>query len=388
MSMTDVVIVDAVRTPMGRSKAGVFRNVRAEDLSAHLIRALLTRNSALKASEIEDIIWGCVQQTLEQGFNVARMASILAGVPYSVAAQTVNRLCGSSMSAIHTATMSIQTGNGDVFICGGVEHMGHIPMTHGVDFNPALSVHAAKASGMMGLTAEMLGKVNAVSREAQDAFALESHMRATRATQNQEWANELVPTAGHDADGAPVMVKVDEVVRPETTLEALASLKPSFDPKGGTVTAGNSSAISDGASAVLMMSAARAQELGLKPLAKVRAIAAAGCDPAVMGRGPVPATQKALKRAGLSLADIDYFELNEAFAAQALAVVKELKLGDRMDRINVKGGAIALGHPLGCSGARITGALAHILNERDAQFGVATMCIGLGQGVATVLERV
>ncbi len=388
MSMTDVVIVDAVRTPMGRSKAGVFRNVRAEDLSAHLIRALLARSPSLKAGEIEDIIWGCVQQTLEQGFNVARMASILAGVPYSVAAQTVNRLCGSSMSAIHTATMSIQTGNGDVFICGGVEHMGHIPMTHGVDFNPALSVHAAKASGMMGLTAEMLGKVNAVSREAQDAFALESHMRAARATANKEWANELIPTAGHDADGAPLMVEVDEVVRPETTLEALAGLKPSFDPKGGTVTAGNSSAISDGASAVLMMSAARAQELGLKPLAKVRAIAAAGCDPAVMGRGPVPATQKALKRAGLTLADIDYFELNEAFAAQALAVVKELKLGDRMDRINVKGGAIALGHPLGCSGARITGALAHILNEQDAQFGVATMCIGLGQGVATVLERV
>jgi acetyl-CoA acyltransferase len=372
---------------MGRSKAGVFRNVRAEDLSAHLIRALLTRNSALKASEIEDIIWGCVQQTLEQGFNVARMASILAGVPYSVAAQTVNRLCGSSMSAIHTATMSIQTGNGDVFICGGVEHMGHIPMTHGVDFNPALSVHAAKASGMMGLTAEMLGKVNAVSRGAQDAFALESHMRATRAMVNREWANELIPTAGHDADGVPVMVESDEVVRPDTTLEALASLKPSFDPKG-TVTAGNSSAISDGASAVLMMSSARARALGLKPLAKVRAIAAAGCDPAVMGRGPVPATQKALQRAGLTLADIDYFELNEAFAAQALAVVKELKLSDRMDRINVKGGAIALGHPLGCSGARITGALAHILNEKDAQFGVATMCIGLGQGVATVLERV
>jgi len=388
MSMTDVVIVDAVRTPMGRSKAGVFRNVRAEDLSAHLIRALLARSPSLKAAEVEDVIWGCVQQTLEQGFNVARMASILAGLPYSVAAQTVNRLCGSSMSAIHTATMSIQTGNGDVFICGGVEHMGHIPMTHGVDFNPALSVHAAKASGMMGLTAEMLGKVNAVSREAQDAFALESHMRAARATAGREWARELVPTAGHDADGAPVMVDADEVVRPDTTLEALAALKPSFDPKGGTVTAGNSSAISDGASAVLMMSAARAAELGLKPLAKIRASAAAGCDPAVMGRGPVPATQKALKRAGLTLADIDYFELNEAFAAQALAVVKELKLGDRMDRINVKGGAIALGHPLGCSGARITGALAHILNERDAQLGVATMCIGLGQGVATVLERV
>lgn len=386
--MKEVVIVDAVRTPMGRSKKGVFRNVRAENLSSHLIKALLERNDSLKASEIEDIIWGCVQQTLEQGFNVGRMASILAGVPYTVAAQTVNRLCGSSMSAIHTATMSAQTNNGDVFICGGVEHMGHVPMTHGVDFNPALSLHAAKASGMMGLTAEMLGKMHGVSRQAQDEFALESHMRATRATQNNEWANELIATAGHDSDGAPLMVGHDEVVRPETTLEALGKLRASFDPKGGTVTAGNSSALSDGASAVLMMTREKADELGLKPLAKIRSIAAAGCNPAVMGRGPVPASDKALKRAGLSLADMDYIELNEAFAAQSLAVIKEMKLQDRMDVINVKGGAIALGHPLGCSGSRITGALAHILNEKDAQFGLATMCIGLGQGVATVLERI
>lgn len=386
--MQDAVIVDAVRTPMGRSKGGVFRNVRAEDLSAHLIKALLERNAALKPKEIEDIIWGCVQQTLEQGFNISRMASILAGVPYTVAAQTVNRLCGSSMSAIHTAAMSVQTGNGDTFICGGVEHMGHIPMTHGVDFNPAISLHAAKASGMMGLTAEMLATLNGISRERQDEFAVESHMRAARATQNKEWANELVPTAGHDADGVPLMVDFDEVVRPETNMEGLGKLRPAFNPKGGTVTAGNSSAISDGASAVLIMSAAKANELGLKPLAKIRSVAAAGCDPAVMGRGPVPASKKALERAGLTLADMDYIELNEAFAAQSLAVLKEMKLMDRLDRINVKGGAIALGHPLGCSGARITGALAHILNEQDGQFGLATMCIGLGQGVATVLERV
>jgi acetyl-CoA acyltransferase len=284
--------------------------------------------------------------------------------------------------------MSVQTGNGDTFICGGVEHMGHIPMTHGVDFNPAISLHAAKASGMMGLTAEMLATLNGISRERQDEFAVESHMRAARATQNKEWANELIPTAGHDADGVPLMVDFDEVVRPETNLEGLSKLRPAFNPKGGTVTAGNSSAISDGASAVLIMSAAKAQELGLKPLAKIRSVAAAGCDPAVMGRGPVPASKKALERAGLSLADMDYIELNEAFAAQSLAVLKEMKLMDRLDRINIKGGAIALGHPLGCSGARITGALAHILNEQDAQFGLATMCIGLGQGVATVLERV
>lgn len=384
--MKDVVIVDAVRTPMGRSKGGVFRNRRADDLSAHLVRSLLARNAALNPADIEDVIWGCVQQTLEQGFNVARFISVLADVPHTVSAQTVNRLCGSSMTAIHTATMGVQTGNGDVFVCGGVEHMGHVGMNHGIDFNPALSLHAAKAAGMMGLTAEMLGKLNGINRKDQDVFALESHMRATRATELKEWANEIVPTEGHDSDGVPVNVRHDEVIRPETTLEALSALKPSFDPTG-TVTAGNSSAISDGASAVLVMSADKAKELGLKPLARIVSMASAGCEPSIMGRGPVPATKKALARAGLSLADMDYIELNEAFAAQSLAVMKELKILDRQDIVNIKGGAIALGHPLGCSGARITGALAHILNEKGARYGLATMCIGLGQGVATILER-
>ncbi len=385
--MKDVVIVDAVRTPMGRSKGGVFRNVRADDLSAHLIKALLERNAALDPKEVEDVIWGCVNQTLEQGFNIARFAAVAAGLPEEVAAQTVNRLCGSSMTALHSAAMAAATGNGDVFIVGGVEHMGHIPMTHGIDVNPALSLHAAKAAGMMGITAEMLGRFNMVSREAQDQFAYESHMRATRATEKKEWANEIVPTQGHDQDGFLRSVSYDEVVRPETTVEALAALRPSFDPTG-SVTAGNSSAISDGAAAMLVMTAGRAKELGLTPMAKIRSMASAGCQPSMMGRGPVPATKKALKRAGLALDDIEYFELNEAFAAQSLAVIGELKLKDRMDRINLKGGAIALGHPLGCSGARITGALAHILNEQDATLGVATMCIGLGQGITTVLERV
>ena len=386
--MKEVVIVDAVRTPMGKSKGGTFRNTRAENLSAHLIKALMKRNEAVSPKEIEDVIWGCVQQTLEQGFNIGRMASVLAELPYTVPAQTVNRLCGSSMTAIHTASMSIQTGNGDTFICGGVEHMGHVPMMHGVDLNPALALNVAKAAGMMGLTAELLGKMNGVSRQAQDEFAYESHMRAHQATQNKGWANELIPTPGHDSDDVPLMVDYDDVIRPETTVEALSKLRASFDPKNGTVTAGNSSAISDGAAAVMLMSLDRANELGLKPLAKIRSIAAAGCDPSVMGRGPVPATKKALKRAGLALDDIDFIELNEAFAAQSLAVLKEMKLLDRQDIVNVKGGAIALGHPLGCSGARITGAVAHILNEQDAQFGLATMCIGMGQGVATVIERI
>jgi acetyl-CoA acyltransferase len=386
--MKEVVIVDAVRTPMAKSKGGYFRNVRAEDLSASVIKAILARNPSLNPKEIEDIIWGCVQQTKEQGFNISRMASILAGVPYSVSAQTVNRLCGSSMTAIHAATNAIQSGNGDVFLCGGVEHMGHIPMTHGVDINPSLSHGATKIAGMMGLTAEALGMMNMVSRKAQDEFACTSHLRAAKATESNAWANEIIPIEGHDTDGCLISVDYDEVIRPETTVEKLSNLRPAFNPKGGTVTAGNSSAISDGAAGLLLMSREKAEALGLKPLAKIRSVASAGCAPSLMGRGPVPASKKALKRAGLELGDINYIELNEAFAAQSLAVLKEMKLMDRQDIVNVKGGAIALGHPLGCSGARITGALAHIMVENDAEFGLSTMCIGLGQGVATVLERV
>jgi acetyl-CoA acyltransferase len=381
----EVVIVDAVRTPMGRSKGGVFRHVRAEDLSAELVKALLERNPAVDPEAIEDVIWGCVQQTLEQGFNVARQVSLRAGLPFSVSGQTVNRLCGSSMTAIHTATTAIKAGIGDIYLCGGVEHMGHVPMTHGYDGHPGLSLNVAKASAMMGLTAEMLATMFKISREAQDSFAATSHQRAGAALANGGFANELVPIAGHDADGIPVMVDYDEVVRPDTTVETLSGLRPAFNPKG-SVTAGNSSAISDGASAVLVMSADKAEALGLEPMARIVSMASAGCDPSTMGRGPVPASQKALARAGLELKDIDYFELNEAFAAQSLAVLTEMQLLDRQDVINVKGGAIALGHPLGCSGARITGALAHVLRENNARFGLATMCIGMGQGVATVIE--
>ncbi|MCK9385258.1 MAG: acetyl-CoA C-acyltransferase FadA [Nevskia sp.] len=384
--MTDVVIVDAVRTPMGRSKGGAFRNVRAENLSAELIKALMLRNAALNPKEIEDVIWGCVQQTLEQGFNVARQISLLAGLPIEVSGQTVNRLCGSSMTAIHTAVGAIKAGAGDVYICGGVEHMGHVPMDYNFDGNPELSLNTAKAAAMMGLTAEMLATMFQLPRQKQDEFALASHQKAYAAYKNGEFKNEIVPIVGHDADGAPQWVDFDEVVRPSANLEDLGKLRPAFNPKG-SVTAGNSSAISDGASAVLVMSADKAKALGLKPLAKIVSMASAGCDPSTMGRGPVPASKKALQRAGLDIKDIDYFELNEAFAAQSLAVMTELKILDRMDRVNIKGGAIALGHPLGCSGARITGALAHILNQKDGRYGLATMCIGMGQGVATVIER-
>ncbi|QSD36472.1 acetyl-CoA C-acyltransferase FadA [Pectobacterium brasiliense] len=387
--MEKVVIVDAVRTPMGRSKGGAFRQVRAEDLSAHLMRSLLSRNAALDAREIDDIYWGCVQQTLEQGFNVARNAALLAEIPMNVPATTVNRLCGSSMQALHDAARTIMVGDADVCLIGGVEHMGHVPMNHGVDFHPGLSRTIAKAAGMMGLTAEMLGRMHNISREMQDQFAARSHQRAHSATQSGAFRHEIIPTAGHDADGVLQRFDYDEVIRPDTTVDSLAALKPAFDPVNGTVTAASSSALSDGAAAMLIMSESRAASLGLPVRVRIRAMAVVGCDPSIMGYGPVPATKLALKRAGLSLADIGIFELNEAFAAQTLPCIKDLGLLEQLDeKVNLNGGAIALGHPLGCSGARISTTLINLMEGRDVQFGVATMCIGLGQGIATVFERV
>ncbi|MCU1799690.1 acetyl-CoA C-acyltransferase FadA [Pectobacterium polaris] len=386
--MEKVVIVDAVRTPMGRSKGGAFRQVRAEDLSAHLMRSLLSRNAALDTREIDDIYWGCVQQTLEQGFNVARNAALLAEIPMNVPATTVNRLCGSSMQALHDAARAIMVGDANVCLIGGVEHMGHVPMNHGVDFHPGLSRTTAKAAGMMGLTAEMLARMHNIGREMQDQFAARSHQRAHSATQLGAFRNEIVPTAGHDADGALQRFDYDEVIRPDTTVDSLAALKPAFDPVNGTVTAASSSALSDGAAAMLIMSESRAASLGLPVRARIRAMAVVGCDPSIMGYGPVPATKLALKRAGLSLADIGLFELNEAFAAQTLPCIKDLGLLEQLDeKVNLNGGAIALGHPLGCSGARISTTLINLMESRDVQFGVATMCIGLGQGIATVFER-
>ena len=384
----DVVIIDAVRSAMGRSKGGMFRHVRAEALSAELMKALFRRNPGVDPVEVEDVIWGCVNQTLEQGMNIARNALLLAGLPHTVPGQTINRLCGSSMQALHAAAAQIMTGQGDVFLVGGVEHMGHVGMMHGIDLNPAASRQYAKASNMMGLTAEMLGRMHGISREMQDRFAVRSHALAWQATQTGRFSREIVGIEGHDADGALMLCEVDEVIRPETSLEGLAALPPAFDPKNGTVTAGSSSAISDGASAMLVMSAERATALGLVPRARVRAMAVAGCDPAIMGYGPVPATKKALRRAGLKITDIQVAELNEAFAAQALSVLKDLDLADvAEEKVNLNGGAIALGHPLGCSGARITTTLLNAMEWKDASLGLATMCIGLGQGIATVIER-
>lgn len=386
--MKNAVIVDCIRTPMGRSKNGCFRHVRAEDLSASLMKGLLERNPQVNPIEIEDIYWGCVQQTLEQGFNVARNAALLAGIPHEVGAVTVNRLCGSSMQALHDAARAIMTDQGDMFIVGGVEHMGHVPMNHGVDFHPGMATSVAKAAGMMGMTAELLSQLHGIERQQMDEFAARSHRRAHQATVEGRFNAEIYPVEGHDADGARCLIEHDEVIRPETTVEGLSQLRPVFDPANGKVTAGSSSALSDGAAALLVMSEDKAKELGLTIRARVKSMAIAGCDPSIMGYGPVPASKKALKRASLTVADIDLFELNEAFAAQALPVVKDLGLSEVVDsKVNLNGGAIALGHPLGCSGARITTTLINLMEANDAKLGLATMCIGLGQGIATVIER-
>jgi acetyl-CoA acyltransferase len=280
-------------------------------------------------------------------------------------------------------------GQGDVYMIGGVEHMGHVPMNYNIDLNTQLNKTTAMASGSMGLTAELLGKQNGITREMQDTFAARSHQRAHQAHLDGRWNNEIAAIAGHDETGRMIMVESDEVIRPDCTVESLAGLRPVFDPVNGTVTAATSSAISDGASAMLLMSADRAKALGLKPRAKIRSMAVSGCDAAIMGYGPVPATKKALARAGLSMNDIDIAEFNEAFAAQALSCIKQLGWLEQYDeKVNQNGGAISLGHPLGCSGSRITTTLLNVMEQQDHTIGLATMCIGYGQGIATIIERI
>lgn len=385
--MFEVVIVDAVRTAMGRSRHGVFRHQRAETLSAQLMRALLQRNTALDPTTIDDVYWGCVQQTQEQGFNLARTSLLLAGLPSTVPGVTVNRLCGSSMQALHDAARAIMVGDARICLVGGVEHMGHLPMQHGIDFHPALSRVMAEGSTMMGMTAELLARHYAIGREEQDRFALRSHQLASAAQNSGALAREIVPMEGHDPDGGLIRVMRDEVVREQATLESLSRLPPVFDPHAGSITAGNASALSDGAAALLLMSQPMANALGITPLAYVRATSVIGCEPARMGLGPVPAIAKVLARAGLQLADISRLEINEAFAAQTLACLRELEMEDWPLRLNSQGGAIALGHPLGCSGARLLTTLSHQLQTQQGRFGIASMCIGLGQGIATLLER-
>jgi acetyl-CoA acyltransferase len=367
----------------------MYRHVRSDDLAADLVSALLSRNENINPAEIDDIIWGCVNQTKEQSFNLARMMSLMTQIPHTVPAQTVNRLCASSMSALHIAAQSVMAGCGDLFIIGGSEHMGHVPMTEGLDPNPRLSKHIAKASGMMGLTAEALAMMHGVSRLQQDEFAVRSHQRAHAAQIAGHFAKEIIAREAHDANGARVLVSADETIRPDTSVESLAGLRPAFMPKGGTVTAGTSSQITDGAAAMIIMSAGKAKALGLAPKAKVVSMGVSGVDPSVMGYGPVPSSQKAMQIAGMTIKDIQTAELNEAFAAQSIPVLNDLGLMDDVDqKVNLYGGAIALGHPLGCSGARIMTTLLNVMEQEDTQVGLATMCVGLGQGVSTILERI
>jgi acetyl-CoA acyltransferase len=383
----DAVIVDFARSAMGRSKNGCFRNVRADDISATIIKGLLARNPTFDPATIDDMLWGCVMQREEQAFNIARNILLLAGIPHTVPAQTINRLCGSSMAALHTATANIRAGMGDVYLIGGVEHMGHLPMYESININPLLGLSVAKAAGNMGMTAEYLALLHGINRQQMDEFGARSHQMAAQARDQGKFQREIIAVEGHNSDGFLMPIEEDETIRPDTTVEALSKLPPVFDPKNGQVTAGTSSQLSDGASVMLVMSAERAQALGLKPIARVVSVGLAGVDPSIMGYGPVPSTEKALKAANLTIEDIEAVELNEAFAAQALPVLKDLKLLDHMDKVNAHGGAIALGHPFGCSGTRITGSLLTVMQDRDLTLGVSTMCIGLGQGITTVLER-
>jgi 3-oxoadipyl-CoA thiolase len=395
-------IVSAVRTPVGRY-GGALAAVRPDDMAAAVLRAVVER-APIDPALVEDVILGCANQAGEDNRDVARMAVLLAGFPVEVGGLTVNRLCGSGLQAINSASHAIEVGDGDVFIGGGVESMTRAPYvmakpdaawdrgprelqdtTLGWRFvNPKLAEHYYPYS--MGETAENVAERWGVSRERQDAFALESHKRAVAAIEDGRFDGQLVPIEAPQRKGDPVVVARDEHPRADTTLEALAKLRPAFAADGGSVTAGNASGINDGAAAVLLVEAGRARELGLAPMARVVSTAVAGVDPAVMGIGPIPASRKALERAGIGVADLDLIELNEAFASQSLVCIDELGLDPA--KVNVNGGAIALGHPLGMSGGRLITMLAHELCRTGGRYGLATMCIGVGQGIATVIERI
>ncbi|HCK52792.1 MAG TPA: acetyl-CoA C-acyltransferase [Planctomycetaceae bacterium] len=384
--MNPAVVIDAVRTPIGRAdaRAGCFRDVRSDELSAALIADLVER-TAVEPGLIEDVRWGCVQQQGEQGYDIARIAVLMAGLPIETGGVTVNRNCASSLQAINDAAMSIMAGCEDVQIAGGVEHMHHIPMTKDYDPAPGLFRKYSEAIMHMGLTAEYLSNKYAIGRVQQDEFALRSHQLADEATRLGQFTGEVIPTWGRDHDGRKTRITRDQCIREDCSLEGLEALPPAFNPAGGSVTAGNSSPINVGAAAVMMMSEATATDLGLEPIARVRAMAVAGVDPTEMGIGPVPAVHKALQRAKLTLDDIDCIEINEAFAVQVLSVMKLLDID--ASRVNTRGGAIALGHPLGASGARIAVTLLHRMRDTGARFGLATLCVGQGQGVATIFEN-
>ena len=400
-SVREAWIVEAVRTPIGRY-GGALAGVRPDDLAAIVLRAVVDR-AGVDPAIVEDVILGCANQAGEDNRDVARMALLLADFPVDVGGLTVNRLCGSGLQAINTGAHAIAVGDGDVFIGGGVESMTRAPYvqlkaeaaydrgsreladtTLGWRFvNPRLAERHYPYS--MGETAENVAERWGVSRERQDAFALESQQRAVAAIDAGRFDTQIVPVEVPQKRGDPIVVARDEHPRADTTLEALAKLRPAFKADDGTVTAGNSSGINDGASAVLLVEAERGRALGLAPMARVVATAVAGVDPAIMGVGPVPASRKALDRAGIGVADLDLIELNEAFASQSLVCIDELGLDPA--KVNVNGGAIALGHPLGMSGGRLITMLVHELRRTGGRYGLATMCIGVGQGIATVVER-
>jgi len=382
----EAVIVSAVRSPMGRALKGNFINLRIDDLGAAVIKEAVQRAKGLDPAEIEDVILGCAMPEGEQGMNVARNISFLAGIPNTAAATTVNRFCASGLQTIMDAARSIMVGDGEVFVAGGIETMSHVPMG---GFNPSLNPKLMQ-KGMpeayisMGMTAENVAAKYKISRADMDQFAYESHQKAGKAIQEGKFKNEIVGISVPQADGSSKVIDTDEGPRPDTTVEKLSTLKPVFKADG-SVTAGNSSPLTDGAAAVVIMSAEKAKALGLKPLARIHAMAVAGCDPEIMGIGPIPAVRKVLKRAGKTINDIDIVEMNEAFASQSLASAREL--GIDLKKLNPHGGAIALGHPLGCSGARIMATLINDLFTYDKKWGLETMCIGGGQGAACVIER-
>jgi acetyl-CoA acyltransferase len=400
--MKDAYIVDGTRTPIGNLK-GALSGIRADDLAASVLRKLVERNPAIPANAIDDVILGCANQAGEDNRNVARMALLLAGMPWSVPGETVNRLCASGMSAVVHAANAISAGSGDVFIAGGVEHMTRGPWvisktaqafgqdaqmydsTFGWRFiNPAMQELYGTES--MGNTAENVAEMYGISREDQDKFAYHSQMKAADAQLSGRLAEEIMPVEIPQKKGGPIVVKTDEFMKPASTIEKLATLRPAF-LKNGTVTAGNASGLNDGAAALYILSGDAVTNYGVTPKARIVSSAVVGVEPRIMGIGPVGATKKALKKAGLTLVEIDIIEINEAFAAQSLACIRELGMADNDPRININGGAIALGHPLGMSGARIIYSAALQLEKTQKRYALATMCIGVGQGYAVILER-
>ena len=382
--MREAVIVDAVRTPIARAHPdkGWFKDIRSDELGVIVIRELLKRTN-VDPGLIEDVVLGCANQTGEQAMNMGRYIAIMAGLPFEVAAQTINRQCASSMTAVHSAAQAIMTGCGDIFIAGGVESMTHLPEGAGADLNPKRFQFVDRSSSSMGLTAENLAEMYNISRQEQEEFALRSHQKAIAAQEEGRFKAEMVPVKVPSNNGGKELIDRDQNPRSYTSLELMAALEPIALP-GGTITAATASPASDGASAIMLMSREKSAELGLKPKAKVVSMAVAGVDPKLMGLGIIDATRKAVERAGLTIGDIDLAELNEAFAVVAMVAIMELGIDE--EKVNPNGGAVALGHPMGCTGARLVTTLVHEMTRRQVKYGLAAMCVGMGQGAATVLE--